>query len=510
MALEAVILRELKESARRKRTFWIRFLFGALLAAPVVITYPFMDVAQGGGGGLFEFFAFWQFALVLMLAPAAAVSSVGDERDSGTLGLILLTRLKPFGIVAGKLAVQFGGIMALLLSGLPILFFVTMLGGVSLQQILQCFMVIGAAALGVSALGLAVATHYERTYRAAVATYLILFLLIFGVPLLCQILESLVEMPGWALTLLYSISPGYLVWQIVAGSLHWALTLSYLGAAALASAGLVFIAGRGLTRVVLPGVRRASTVRRRSEQTKVRRRGEVKGNPVVWREARAPVPVRLLLLIGIAVVVVALASGEGMVLFVGYVLSSVCWPFLYLFVAIRGSLLFSLEKEGGSLPLLLATPLADRDIINGKLLVLAREYGPIALMLVLLGAAGGFAPMLEVLGLSAGAGEVSGVLASAMVVLDSLGALMTCFLIASVSLWSSLISTNSTRAIMLSIFLLFAYFTVGRLLFSLPLMIFGIFGYQIGYQLRGLADLLAGLVFYFWLRERVRVHCSRT
>lgn len=499
MALEAVILRELKESARRKRTFWIRFLYGALLAAPVVITYPFMDVAQGGGGGLFEFFVFWQFALVLMLAPAAAVSSVGDERDSGTLGLILLTRLKPFGIVAGKLAVQFGGIMALLLSGLPILFFVTMLGGISPGQIFQSFLVIGAAALGASALGLAVATHYDRTYRAAVATYLILSLLVFGVPLLCQILMFFVPIPGPVLTLLYAISPGYLVWQVVTGGLRWSLLVAYLAVAAAGSAGLLFIAGRGLNRIVLPGVRRTSTIRWLRARAKARRRGEIKGNPIVWREARfRTIPyVVLLLILGVTLTWVHYVFGEQSLLATCQAMSAIGWLVLCLFLTVRGSLLFAQEMEGASLPLLLACPLKNRDIINGKALILVHEYWPYAVLLALLFLTGWIVPGYR--------GSMLGGASPASALFAMFGPLLTCFLIASVSLWSSLVSTSSTKAIMLSIFVLFAYFTVIRIIFELVLLPFGPFGHQ----LRGLADLLVGLAFYFWLRGQVRVYCSR-
>src|SRR5262245_140091 len=62
-----------------------------------------------------------QLGAVLLLAPAATAGAVAEERQRGTLDLLLTSDLSDTEIVVGKLAARTLHLFALLLTGLPVL-----------------------------------------------------------------------------------------------------------------------------------------------------------------------------------------------------------------------------------------------------------------------------------------------------------------------------------------------------------------------------------------------------
>jgi ABC-type transport system involved in multi-copper enzyme maturation permease subunit len=231
MPLWAIILRDLSEAARRKRTFVARFVYGALLALPVLGYYLLEGRTQGIGRVLFQTFTVWQVILLTFIAPVSAAGTIATERANGTLELVLLTRLRPWGIVAGKLAVEFGRALILLLSGLPILFFCTMFGGVSADQILQAFVVTGVFTLSLVTLGLACSSHFPDARNALWGVYLSIIVLGILVPMAPGFVPSfgiLGELPDVILLALECYHPGYVLGSSVFGQSGWGMVERYV------------------------------------------------------------------------------------------------------------------------------------------------------------------------------------------------------------------------------------------------------------------------------------------
>ncbi|MEZ6074953.1 MAG: hypothetical protein R3C56_04525 [Pirellulaceae bacterium] len=74
--------------------------------------------------------------VALFLSAVAAASNVSQEKDRRTLILLLLTRLTSSEIVVGKLMATLIGVANLVLSALPLLLLIAVLGGVSAMQFL--------------------------------------------------------------------------------------------------------------------------------------------------------------------------------------------------------------------------------------------------------------------------------------------------------------------------------------------------------------------------------------
>src|SRR5882762_1935998 len=115
MILLPVIQRELRRRSRRKLTYWTRAgvaLAGVLVAIPPLISSDAMGFADPAETAQQVFNAIVA-ALFLVCAGACLITAdaIGQERRDGTLGLLMLTRVRGLDLLLGKLGS--GGISAL-------------------------------------------------------------------------------------------------------------------------------------------------------------------------------------------------------------------------------------------------------------------------------------------------------------------------------------------------------------------------------------------------------------
>ncbi|MFM8271366.1 MAG: ABC transporter permease, partial [Gemmata sp.] len=79
---------------------------------------------------LFQIVAFVQLLLTLFFATLSAASAVSQEKDRRTFVLLLLTDMRDYEIVLGKLVGALLPILMLLLVGAPVLALLLLLGGI--------------------------------------------------------------------------------------------------------------------------------------------------------------------------------------------------------------------------------------------------------------------------------------------------------------------------------------------------------------------------------------------
>jgi ABC-type transport system involved in multi-copper enzyme maturation permease subunit len=136
---------------------------------------------------LFQLLTVVQLALLVFFAALSGAGSVTLEKDRRTFVLLLLTDLRNYEIVLGKL---FGSLLqiGLLLAGtVPILALLLLLGGVAPDQLFQTVLILAATALVTGSLGLLVALWRDKTFQSLALTVLFLvlyFLLVQGLTVL--------------------------------------------------------------------------------------------------------------------------------------------------------------------------------------------------------------------------------------------------------------------------------------------------------------------------------------
>jgi ABC-type transport system involved in multi-copper enzyme maturation permease subunit len=126
---------------------------------------------------LFQLLTYWvQLPLLLFFAALSAASAITQEKDRRTFVLLLLTDLRNYEIVLGKLLGSLLQIALFLAGTVPLLALLLLLGGVAPYQVAQAVLVLATAGLAAGSLGTLVALWRDKTFPALALTALILVL----------------------------------------------------------------------------------------------------------------------------------------------------------------------------------------------------------------------------------------------------------------------------------------------------------------------------------------------
>ncbi len=185
--LGPIFMRELVTVPRRKGHFPSRAaLLGLLAILGVTLwqaTIGFTKTATLGetarfGLLLFQIVVYVELLLLLFFAALSAASTVSQEKDRRTFILLLLTDMRDYEIVLGKLLGSLLPLTAMLLTSVPVLAMLLLLGGIDPSQVIQAALVLATAAYAAGSLGGLVALWRERTYQALALSVLCLVLYI--------------------------------------------------------------------------------------------------------------------------------------------------------------------------------------------------------------------------------------------------------------------------------------------------------------------------------------------
>lgn len=134
MVMLPIVDRELRVTARRAKTYWLRL--AAALAAIVVCFWVCIWTAKTQppvtlGKSLFSALTVLGFGYCLLVGPFITADCLSEEKREGTLGLLFLTDLRSYDVVLGKwIAASLAGFYGLL-AILPALGLPLLLGGVT-------------------------------------------------------------------------------------------------------------------------------------------------------------------------------------------------------------------------------------------------------------------------------------------------------------------------------------------------------------------------------------------
>jgi ABC-type transport system involved in multi-copper enzyme maturation permease subunit len=136
-ALWAVVQREMRETAWRKRTFFTRALTVLLLASAFVLMVSDLKTLGTAGSVILSYMAFTLTLFMAMILPILVGDVIAAEHERGTLGLLFLTRLQPIGIVLGKTTGRLLLILSFVFACAPVVALTYLLGGVEAADILK-------------------------------------------------------------------------------------------------------------------------------------------------------------------------------------------------------------------------------------------------------------------------------------------------------------------------------------------------------------------------------------
>jgi ABC-type transport system involved in multi-copper enzyme maturation permease subunit len=102
---------------------------------------------------LFQLLTFVQLTLLLFFAALSAAGAITQEKDRRTFVLLLLTDLRNYEIVLGKLFGSLLQILFFLLATIPLLGLTLLLGGVAPAQVAEAMVVLAGTAVAAGSLG---------------------------------------------------------------------------------------------------------------------------------------------------------------------------------------------------------------------------------------------------------------------------------------------------------------------------------------------------------------------
>jgi ABC-type transport system involved in multi-copper enzyme maturation permease subunit len=174
--LGPIFVRELTTVPRAKSHYASRAaLIGLLTVLGVTIWQASVGFDRDAGLGetarfgrlLFQLSVMVELVLVVFFSALSAAGAVSQEKDRRTFILLLLTDMRDYEIVVGKLVGALLPITALLLVSVPVLSLYLLLGGIDPVQVVQAGGVLLATAFAAGSLGGLVALWRERTGRSA-------------------------------------------------------------------------------------------------------------------------------------------------------------------------------------------------------------------------------------------------------------------------------------------------------------------------------------------------------
>jgi ABC-type transport system involved in multi-copper enzyme maturation permease subunit len=346
---------------------------------------------------VFQVFTFVMLTLVIFFSALSAASAVAQEKDRRTFILLLLTDLTDPEIVLGKLLGSLLPIGLLLLSTLPALALLLLLGGITPEQVLYAWLILVATGIASGSLGGLIALWRDRTFQA-LALSVLLLVLYFIVVRSLGVLEYFADpSPGassvarslaavdWA-TVQTALGPYQALLAVLElGDTGAGLTVALFVGVMLLWSVLLNAVGLWKLRVWNPGgepIQQRETPEEEEEKDRAKAHAalgvvrEVRGNPVLWREVRTraygrrPLMVKLAYLLVTALICYAalapVLAGSRMPFAAGYGLVPITILSLLL-VSAQSVTAITTERDGRTLDLLLVTDLSPKEFIFGKI-----------------------------------------------------------------------------------------------------------------------------------------------
>lgn len=143
---------------------------------------------------LFGFFCLILLAAAALLMPGLGAATILSEHEGDTFDQLHLTLIRPAGIIFGKLVSSFGVFVLFVVASMPVLGALLFLPGLDVGQVAAAPVIIVAAAVTCTLLGMAAASRYRTGLRPMVLAY-ILMLMYMGLPFVGFVI--IMELMDW-------------------------------------------------------------------------------------------------------------------------------------------------------------------------------------------------------------------------------------------------------------------------------------------------------------------------
>ncbi|MHC4641981.1 MAG: hypothetical protein ACYS32_10075 [Planctomycetota bacterium] len=404
--------KELRVSSRRRRNYVLRFAYLALFT--IILVFVWLEVVRYSGSATYRisrmaragqtitlFIVWFQFCTTQLIAIIMLSTSISDEIDNRTLGLLMTTPINSFQIVMGKLFSKLLQIILLLAISLPLLAIVRIFGGVPWDYIISSLCITLATLIFVSSLSMFFSIYFRKAYVVIIMTILSLGVLFALLPFLCFMIYKDTMSDDKLISIIFQANPyGIMMFNTIfmenprsLGRIFYSWPLH---------CAIMLVSSAVLLSVSIIKVRKVALLQATGQLDRFFRKkptnGAVESRPTtsairpvgrlafLWKELRSPlfgrskiiaiivISISLILLL-ITYVLIAIENGlddqEAQASYLA-ILGGVGM----LFAIVLPATCVTSEKESRCWPLILTTTLSDWQILLGKIIGTLRRCAP--------------------------------------------------------------------------------------------------------------------------------------
>ncbi len=324
---------ECMTTARRRRYYVIRFLYGLLLLSIVSMAFQAFSWVWSSVGpyngrssaladmanSIFMSFVAAQVLTVLCVTPAMVAGTIADEKQRKTLHYLLASQLSSLEIVGGKLAARMLHLIVLISAGLPIISILGLIGGVDPVLVVVSFLGTLTTAYAIAGMAIFVSTLANRARDAIIIAYGILIALLLVPSVLPATLsQSAPGLADWISTItspIVRLDPFQLL-SLTEPKPDLALNLAMMAVGHVVIGSLFMVLGVFCLR---PAFGRGGRVRTTAATGPARKRRfwsrpEVSDVPMVWKECHVTsLPLFIRISVGLVAVFIVVFIGDAMI-----------------------------------------------------------------------------------------------------------------------------------------------------------------------------------------------------
>jgi ABC-type transport system involved in multi-copper enzyme maturation permease subunit len=387
MTLPPVVERELRVASRRHFTYWGRLVAAAVGAGLVA----WILVVSGGlgipsGTVVFRDLAILVFAYAGIGAILVTSDSVSRERRESTLGLLFLTDLTGYDIVAGKLVATGINLLHAILAVLPVLAIVLPLGGVTKGEVFRAGLVALNLLVFFSSVALAASSLCRQANNSLALAILISVVLVAAWPAAAEFTNF--ARPSLVASFVFSPAFGcFLAFDKNYNSFHHSFFWLNVIIAQCYSWSLLAFACWYVPRSWQDAETGRMAAPQRTSETPWRKRLREKllaENPFLWRASRPEFKRKLVWL--------ALAASAALWVWIDrfhfspvadVAMLILTGTIFKIWLAAEASWTVAEDRRQGALELLLTTQLTAEQIVGGQRAALWRQFaGPVIALLI--------------------------------------------------------------------------------------------------------------------------------
>jgi len=399
-----ILDKELRVSSRRKRNYLLRSTYIVLLGLFILSFWISTITLRNTNPATFQasrsamigkqitiMIIWFQFIVSQLIAMVMLSSSISDEIRAGTLGVLMTTPVNSVQIIIGKFVSKLLQVFLLVAISFPLLSIIRVLGGVPWSFIVFSLLITFTSVIFAGSFSLFLSVFNRNVYRV-ILLEMIIFFIIFGIVPFIIIslgaaaitLNSILALinPFWALYVaaqMMSISSIHNNFWLIHCLIFLSLSGIFLGISIwkIRSAALNNVSYKHKhieSKRIIKDEKGNEIAHYYDNSGPIKRVGN---NPIVWKENYGgmfgkgktdKIVTISTYLLGIGGILFLLISKN-----IAPLLVSIIMMFINLVLIMRlaistaGSI--SSEKEARTLPILLVTPLKEKDIIFGKVKV---------------------------------------------------------------------------------------------------------------------------------------------